>query len=187
VNQPDATPASGLAGLTRLNTVPAEVAHAWLLQVCAAPGWVEQVLAGRPYRDLDSLQARAAQALAQLSEDDLHTALAGHRRIGEGPGQGEQTGVDAGDRQLLAALQAGNRAYEARFGHVYLVCAAGRSGPELLELLHQRLGNDPQTEAQVVREELGRINALRLQALAVGESQPPLDTEPAPHSAAVGE
>ena len=79
----------------------------------------------------------------------------------------EQAGV-TGD-ETLAALAAGNREYEARFGHVYLVCASGRSGEELLAVLRSRLDNDPVTERAVVREELGRINRLRLERLATGE------------------
>ena len=66
---------------------------------------------------------------------------------------------------VRAALAEGNRAYEERFGHVYLVCATGRSGPELLAVLRSRLRNDPAYERTVVRDELGKINRLRLQRL----------------------
>jgi 2-oxo-4-hydroxy-4-carboxy-5-ureidoimidazoline decarboxylase len=65
----------------------------------------------------------------------------------------------------LAALAEGNREYEARFGHVYLVCASGRTGEELVDVLRSRLGNDPAAERRVVREELGKINRLRLERL----------------------
>ena len=64
------------------------------------------------------------------------------------------------------ALLEGNREYEARFGHVYLVCASGRTGAELLALLRSRLANDPAYERTVARRELGKINALRLARLA---------------------
>ena len=74
----------------------------------------------------------------------------------------EQAGV--GD-DVRAALAAGNREYEARFGHVYLVAASGRTGEELLAILGERLSNDPARERAVVREELGTINRLRLQRL----------------------
>jgi 2-oxo-4-hydroxy-4-carboxy-5-ureidoimidazoline decarboxylase len=48
---------------------------------------------------------------------------------------------------------------------VYLVCATGRSGEELLGILEARLGNDPQAERAIVRAELGKINRIRLQKL----------------------
>ncbi|MDT7705937.1 MAG: 2-oxo-4-hydroxy-4-carboxy-5-ureidoimidazoline decarboxylase, partial [Pseudonocardiales bacterium] len=70
-------------------------------------------------------------------------------------------GRSAGD-DVRAALAAGNRAYEERFGHRYLVCASGRSAEDLLGTLHVRLGNDPATERDVALTELAAINRIRL-------------------------
>ena len=138
-----------------------------LLAVCASPRWAGAVAAARPFGSPQRLYAVADQVLAELTESDLDEALAGHPRIGERSGstdsRREQAGV-TGDG-TLAALADGNRDYEARFGHVYLVCASGRSGEELLAVLRGRLGNDPETERSVVREEMGRINRLRLERL----------------------
>jgi 2-oxo-4-hydroxy-4-carboxy-5-ureidoimidazoline decarboxylase len=64
--------------------------------------------------------------------------------------------------EVLAALAEGNRAYEERFGHVYLVCASGRSAEDLLSTLRSRLGNDPGEERAVALAELAAINRLRL-------------------------
>ena len=64
---------------------------------------------------------------------------------------------------MQARLAAGNAEYEARFGHVFLICAAGRSGAEMLAELRARLGNRPAGEQQVVRRELGAIARLRLE------------------------
>src|SRR5258707_10366291 len=77
----------------------------------------------------------------------------------------EQAGAHAADPATLQALADGNEAYERRFGHIYLVCATGRSGAELLALLRERLGNEPGTEWDVVRRELGEINQIRLRKL----------------------
>jgi 2-oxo-4-hydroxy-4-carboxy-5-ureidoimidazoline decarboxylase len=62
-------------------------------------------------------------------------------------------------------MAAGNRYYETRFGHVYLVSAAGRSAQEMLDFLHVRLANDPATERDIVRTELAKINRNRLTRL----------------------
>ncbi len=80
----------------------------------------------------------------------------------------EQAGVAGSDEAVRRGLAEGNAAYERRFGHIYLVCAAGRSGAELLAVLRARLGNDAETEWGVVRAELGKINALRLSKLVGG-------------------
>ena len=73
--------------------------------------------------------------------------------------------VGAADDQVQAALAEGNRAYEERFGHVFLIRADGRSAEEMLAALRERLGNDPDTEWREVAEELREITRLRLERL----------------------
>ncbi|MBC7300185.1 MAG: 2-oxo-4-hydroxy-4-carboxy-5-ureidoimidazoline decarboxylase [Nocardia sp.] len=155
-----------LAGFNRL---PAATAEAALLGCCRAPRWARAIAAARPYVSTRSLLAAADAASAALDDAEIDEALAGHPRIGDRPASPasarEQAGV-AGD-DVRAALAEGNRAYEAKFGHIYLVCAAGRSGEELLAVLRARLDNDPSTERQVMRTELAKINRLRLAGLVV--------------------
>lgn len=155
-----------------IDALPRDDVRRVLLEVCASPRWVDEVLAGWPFGTPGSLYAAADHALDRLTDSDLDDALAGHPRIGERAGGEDSRREQAGVRgeETLAALAEGNREYEARFGHVYLVCASGRSGEELLAVLRSRLGNDARTERAVVREELGRINRLRLERLvATGE------------------
>ena len=73
------------------------------------------------------------------------------------------------DAAVQEAMARGNAAYEARFGRIYLVAAAGRSAEELLGYLEQRLGNDPAVELEVVRRELAAITRLRLADLLSAE------------------
>lgn len=144
-----------------MNPTPAE-----LLAVCAAPGWAARVAAGGPYASLDALLGAAADA---LTDADLDPAMAGHPRIGDRTASGrsghEQGAVAAATDDVLDALAAGNRAYEERFGHVYLVCASGRSAEDLLATLHARLGNDASTERAVALAELAAINRIRLRQM----------------------
>jgi OHCU decarboxylase len=153
-------------GVEHLDRLPLADLRAVLHEVCTSRRWVDAVTRARPYDSAEALLRAADDALATLTEDDVDEALAGHPRIGErraSPGSArEQAGV--GD-DLREALAAANQEYEAKFGHVYLVRAAGRSGEQLLALLRERLGNDSATERRVVREALGEINRLRLQRL----------------------
>ncbi len=107
--------------------------------------------------------------LAELPDAEIDAALDGHPRIGgrvdNESSAREQAGVATAGDDVRAALAAGNRAYEDRFGYVYLVCASGRSADELLAILTDRLDNDPETERRVMRNELAKINRLRLQRL----------------------
>lgn len=156
--------------LAALATMPDDEAVQVLLAVCASRAWAAGVLARRPFTDADALLTAADHVLAALPEADVDEALAGHPRIGDRTAAAhsassarEQSGVAAAGDDVLAALAAGNARYEARFGHVYLVCASGRSAGELLAVLQSRLGNDPATERAVLRRELAAINRLRLQ------------------------
>ncbi|MGZ4468245.1 MAG: 2-oxo-4-hydroxy-4-carboxy-5-ureidoimidazoline decarboxylase [Nocardioidaceae bacterium] len=152
------------------NAAPADEVTAALLACCAVPGWAAAIAEGRPYADAPALLARADQAARRLTPAEVDLALAAHPRIGERPAgadpeaawsRQEQAAVDRDD-ETARALVEGNRAYEDRFGRVYLVCASGRSGAELLADLRRRLGNDDATEAAVVADELRKIALLRL-------------------------
>jgi 2-oxo-4-hydroxy-4-carboxy-5-ureidoimidazoline decarboxylase len=171
------TPAAEAAGepLARFNALPEPDALAELLACCAAPAWARRVATGRPYQSLDGVLATSDDAVTAMTAADVADALAGHPRIGErrrepaGPdiraaawSTQEQAGMRTADQQTSQAMAELNQAYEDRFGHIYLVCAAGRSAAELLDLLRGRLGNDEVTERRVVRGELARINRLRL-------------------------
>jgi 2-oxo-4-hydroxy-4-carboxy-5-ureidoimidazoline decarboxylase len=158
--------------LQRFNGLPPQEAERELLSCCSAPRWARKVAAGRPYASVAALQAAARSA---LDDADLDAALDGHPRIGDrgasGASRREQSGVAAAGAGVLSALEEGNRAYEKRFGHVYLVCATGRSAEDLLATLQARLGNDPATERGVALAELAAINEIRLDRLVAPDSR----------------
>jgi len=134
---------------------------------CAAPAWGSAILAGRPYPDRAALLAAADAAARELSWDDVVVALAAHPRIGE-RAAGDSTEAAWSRQEQSAAgqstdLVAANRAYEEKFGHVFLIFASGRGPQEILAAATRRLGNDPETERQVVRDELRKIALLRLE------------------------
>jgi 2-oxo-4-hydroxy-4-carboxy-5-ureidoimidazoline decarboxylase len=162
---------SGLSGLDWFNRLPDEEAAAELLAVCHSRRWAKEVAAGRPYPDLAALQQAADEVWLHLSPEDWREALTAHPRIGEGGGASadwsrqEQAGVGGADRDVRERLAAGNAEYEARFGHVFLISAAGRDATEILAALTERLGNDPATELRVAAEEHRRITRLRIEKL----------------------
>jgi len=135
------------------------------------------MVAGMPYASRDAVLVAADSVWSALAPDDWREAFTHHPRIGERAGaasQGtqaerwsadEQRDVSAADASVQGQLAAVNRAYEARFGFIYIVCASGRSADELLALAHARMQNDPETELRVAAEEQRRITRLRLEKL----------------------
>ena len=161
-------------GLERFNGLAEEAAVSELLAVCPSRRWAERVAAGRPYADLEALQAAADEVWRELGPTDWLEALEAHPRIGEAGGRSadwsrqEQAGVGGADADVRERLAAGNAEYEARFGHVFLISAAGRDADEILDALQARLGNDPETELRVAAGEHRRITRLRLEKLVNG-------------------
>jgi len=156
--------------LTHFNTAAVEDVTPTLLACCDVPRWAEAVIHARPYDDRRVLLEVADAAARTFTDADVERALAAHPRIGErakghGPdavwSRGEQAGV-AADRTTADALAEANRAYEQRFGRVFLICASGRSAEAILTAARTRLANDAVTESRVVADELRQIALLRL-------------------------
>jgi 2-oxo-4-hydroxy-4-carboxy-5-ureidoimidazoline decarboxylase len=166
-------PATTTATLEAFNAAPAQAAERDMLACCASLVFATAVTSGRPYREPTVLLSAVDTAFGALSWDDIVEAMDAHPRIGERPpaasGGGwsaaEQSGAARASEAVRSELAAGNLAYEKRFGHVFLICAAGLSGQEMLDQLRTRLGNDENTERAVVRRELLKIARLRTKKL----------------------
>jgi 2-oxo-4-hydroxy-4-carboxy-5-ureidoimidazoline decarboxylase len=167
--------------LQQFNSSSADQLRPQLAACCDVPRWVDRILTGRPYGEVAALTEVADLAARDLTDAEVAQALAAHPRIGDRAtgntteadwSRKEQSGV-GDDPAVRAAITAGNHAYEARFGQVFLICATGLSAEEMLTNLRQRLLNDPTAEAHVVREELRKIALLRLDRLiALGKEIP---------------
>jgi len=117
-----------------------------------------------------------------LSEEDWLEAFRAHPRIGESKAQKpvqarsaawsaqEQSGLanEMDAEAIKAALAEGNREYESRFGGIFIVCATGKSGAEMLEILRRRLHNDAATELREAAEQQRQIARLRLERWMAG-------------------
>ncbi len=137
-----------------------------LRRVCGSAEWVRRMLAARPMTDPF---ATSDEIWASLSEKDWQEAFAAHPRIGERKGGAwsaqEQSGTRTAAAETMLALADANRRYEEKFGHIYIVCATGRSADDMLRLCNERLDNDPATELRVAAEEQRKIMHLRLEKL----------------------
>jgi 2-oxo-4-hydroxy-4-carboxy-5-ureidoimidazoline decarboxylase len=161
--------------LARFNAFGTSAAQAALHEVCASSAWGSRLLAGRPYATAEALFAASDAAMAELTADDLAEAMAGHPPIGRPePGDPtssrEQSGMAGASDQLKAEMLELNLAYQEKFGHVFLICATGRTGEQMRDAVRERIGHTPEQEREIVRTELGKINRIRLTRLAEEES-----------------
>ena len=161
-------------GIERFNGLPAADALEALYGCFADRGWAARVATGRPYLDLAALLESAESAWSDVTPAAWLEAFKAHPRIGEAGGRSpetsrrEQSLVGQASGQTLTALAEENRRYEARFGHVFLIAASGRSAGEVLEALRRRIGHDPTTELAVAAGEHRKITRLRLERLLNG-------------------
>lgn len=157
--------------LTQFNESSVEEATA-LVRACAhVDRWVDEVVAGRPYATVADAVASVYSSANPWTEAEVDSALARHPRIGERAkgsdadaqmSRREQAGVGI-DADVQRRLDDGNAAYDAKFGHVFLIRAAGRSAEEILAALTERLNNTPEQERTIAAEQLRQIAALRLE------------------------
>ena len=147
--------------LETFNALSADAARAELLRCCGCARWADAVLAARPYRDKAALLAASDAAWSGTGEAEWREAFSHHPRIGgkdalrekfaatRAWAKGEQSGAAAASDAVLDALAAGNAAYEKKFGHIFIVCATGKSAAEMLDLLQSRLPNAAAAELRL--------------------------------------
>ncbi|RJS46585.1 2-oxo-4-hydroxy-4-carboxy-5-ureidoimidazoline decarboxylase [Nocardioides cavernaquae] len=149
--------------IEEFDAAPAATAEALLRSCVDIDSWIDSLVAARPFGTAPALLERARELATAWTGVEVTAALAEHPRIGEKPtalSRREQSGVS---EELADRLAEGNRRYEERFGRIYLVRAAGRTGEEMLGLLEERLGNDLATELDVTHGQLAEIALIRLE------------------------
>ncbi|MFY1830456.1 2-oxo-4-hydroxy-4-carboxy-5-ureidoimidazoline decarboxylase [Myxococcus fulvus] len=166
-----------MSALERLNTLSTDEARAELARCCGASRWADAMTKARPFRDAEHLFSEASSQWSRTGPEDWREAFTHHPRIGDVASlrakfaatanwsSQEQGGVSGAGEEVLQGLADGNKAYEERFGFIFLVCATGRSAQEMLGLLRARLGNAPDEELRIAAGEQAKITRIRLEKL----------------------
>jgi len=163
--------------LSELNMLSPDLARDAFERCCGAGRWVDAMLGSRPFAGRAGLHAAADHAAVDLVHDDWLEAFGHHPRIGDVAALrvkfastaawagAEQEGAALAADAVLEALARGNRAYEERFGYIFIVCATGKSAAEMLAILESRLPNPPEDELLIAAAEQMKITHLRLDKL----------------------
>ena len=159
-----------------LNALSPEGAFTVLEQACGASRWVQAMVDERPYQDLEALKQAAQRLWETMERSDILEAFDHHPRIGAdiqalrkkfastaSLSESEQASVAEASEETLLALRDGNKKYEARYGHIFIVCATGKSAQEMLELLEARMDNAPEEELRIAAAEQAKITQIRLE------------------------
>lgn len=163
--------------LNELNRLPESSAREELLRCCHSSRWAEFMLSRRPFASFTELLRVSEEGFAGLSREDWLEAFAGHPKIGDMNSlrakyantrdwsSNEQSGVKEAQEAVLQGLAAGNAEYEKRFGFIFIVCATGKNAAQMLEILQNRINNDPSEELKIAANEQIKITRIRLEKL----------------------
>lgn len=147
------------------------------MKCCGSSAWAREMVAARPFSNMDELLATADRIWWSLDAADWLEAFSHHPQIGEKKSERpqtaeasrwseeEQSSTRDADAETRAALASINRAYLRKFGYIFIVCATGKSTSEMLSLCEERLQNEPGAELRIAAEEQRRITHLRLRKL----------------------
>lgn len=164
-------------GLADLNSLSPAEAESELLKCCGSKNWARRLMSERSFVSLNKLLESADQIWWSLEPRDWLEAFHSHPKIGENKAaapvtaeaqrwsEDEQSGIRDSAAETIAALAKRNREYEEKFGHIFIVCASGKSSEEMLEILRERLGNNPEEELRIAAAEQAKITQLRLRKL----------------------
>jgi 2-oxo-4-hydroxy-4-carboxy-5-ureidoimidazoline decarboxylase len=164
--------------LARWNRLPIDEAMQAILPCCGSKAWAQGMVARRPFADEVALVAASNESWRSLTASGWIEAFQLHPRIGESRASSpkpmsqtaqsvewsaqEQRDVADAEAAMKIVLAEANREYERRFNRIFIVCATGKSAPEILEILRRRLKNDADTELYEAAEQQRQITEIRL-------------------------
>jgi len=163
--------------LVELNVLPRYRAQEELLKCCGSAAWAREVSRRRPFASFAGLLEAADEIWWGLDPVDWMEAFRAHPQIGQRRSAThtstqaqawsahEQSGMSRAGVGVTIDLEEANQEYLAKFGHIFIVCASGKSADEMLALLRSRLPNLPEQEIRVAAEEQNKITRLRLEKL----------------------
>ena len=164
--------------IEELNNLSETEAKQNFLQCCGSEAWAEMMVQHRPFSDRKQLQDIAEDIWnVAVKHEDWLEAFSAHPKIGDLDSLrkkyastkkwavGEQSGTAQASEEVLKGLAEDNQKYEDKFGYIFIVCATGKSAKEMLDLLENRLDNDPENEIRIAADEQRKITEIRLNKL----------------------
>lgn len=160
--------------LEKLNHASEQELQELFSRCCGSNRWVQEMISIRPFQNVAHLLECAGRIWSKLPHTEWLEAFTHHPKIGDMQSlrekfkntqhwaEKEQAGMAQASDEILQKLADGNKAYEEKFGYIFIVCATGKSASEMLQLLEKRLSHTPYEELKIAAEEQLKITRLRL-------------------------
>lgn len=163
--------------LEELNKLSKETLTEELIKCCGSHTWANALAKETPFSSKEELMNKSDEIWSNVAKEDILEAFLHHPKIGDieslskkfantkAWAEGEQSGVNSANMEVLEALAKGNKDYEEKFGYIFIVCATGKTASEMLEILQARLPNEPEKELAIASNEQNKITKIRLEKL----------------------
>jgi OHCU decarboxylase len=144
-----------------------------LLLCCGSTAWARE-MAAHSFPNPKEVFATGDSIWWSLRPEDWLEAFRAHPKIGaKEPGdranhpwsREEQASARHASETTLNELRDLNKAYEERFGYIFIVYANGRGAHSILDSLKVRMNNSPETELRIAAEQQLEITHLRLKRI----------------------
>ncbi len=148
-----------------------------LEKCCASKAWIDEMFKRQPFISVPALLKTSEDIWFSLKSPDWLEAFSAHPKIGDVASlkekfqntkdwaQSEQGQVKQAPDEVLEELARINQQYQDKFGFIFIVCATGKSAPEMLEILKKRIQNDVDAELKNAATEQNKITKLRLEKI----------------------
>jgi 2-oxo-4-hydroxy-4-carboxy--5-ureidoimidazoline (OHCU) decarboxylase len=134
----------------------------------------------RPFTQIEDLQNTLINQLLTVEEDKFVHMMTLHDRCGVHDktlteASSKEMSASGVDWKLLSQADADrflylNKAYEAKFGYVFMITLAGKTKEEVLHAMERRLDNDVEEEMAIARFQMAKLMRLRFSELVDNHS-----------------
>lgn len=163
--------------IEELNCLSIEKRKEIFSKCCGAERWINVISKKDNFQNSEELLNEAERTWYELDENDWLEAFRHHPKIGDINSLkekyastrhlafDEQSGVQDASDETIRELARMNDEYEKKFGYIFIVCATGKSAEEMLSIIKERIGNEPEKEIKTAMEEQNKITKLRIEKL----------------------
>ncbi len=169
---------SGICTAGQTYTMAVVLSENAIFGCCASQRFASRLAASNPFPSISALVDEARRIWwHECGVLDWLQAFDAHPKIGEKKASSpdstfakfssaeQSAAAQSTTADISAELAHWNKLYADKFGFIFIICARGRSAPEILVVLKERFNRLPHEELHAASGEQMKITEMRLQAL----------------------
>lgn len=164
---------SATLSLGALNALDRNAFVATLGNIFEHSPWIAAaVFDRRPFASVGALHDAMVDAVRKAGHDRQRALILAHPELGTAKvvtdfSKQEQASLNlsASEQEERLRLRDLNKRYRDRFGFPFIIAVKGRSRPEIMKAMEERLGHSPDIEFETALDQIAQISRFRLDAM----------------------